>query len=75
MKYTSGAAFRQALETRLVHRSRQGIPLVRLRKIVAFERFLARLVASDLQNWALKGGFALELRLGDKESVDLCSHK
>jgi hypothetical protein len=66
MKYKSGAAFRQALETRLVRQSRQGIPLVRLRKIVAFERFLARLVASDSQNWALKGGFALELRLGDR---------
>jgi hypothetical protein len=66
MKYSSGAAFRQALETQLVRQSRQGIPLVRLRKIVAFERFLARLVASDSQNWALKGGFALELRLGDK---------
>jgi hypothetical protein len=66
MKYKSGAAFRQALETRLVHQSRQGIPLVRLRKIVAFERYLARLVASDSQDWALKGGFALELRLGNK---------
>lgn len=66
MKYTSSTAFRQALEIRLLHRSRQGIPLVRLRKIVAFERFLARLVASASQNWALKGGFALELRLGDK---------
>ena len=66
MKYTSGAAFRQALEARLLHQSRQGIPLVRLRKIVAFERFLARLVTSDLRNWALKAGFAIELRLGDK---------
>lgn len=66
MKYKSGAAFRQALETRLVRHSRQGVPLIRLRKIVAFERFLARLVASESQKWALKGGFALELRLGDK---------
>ena len=66
MKYNSGAAFRQALETRLVRQSRQGVPLIRLRKNVAFERFLARLVASDTQDWALKGGFSLELRLGDR---------
>ena len=38
--------------------------LMRLRKRVAFERFLARLVASESGGWVLKGAFALELRLG-----------
>ncbi len=66
MKYKSGAAFRQALETRLIHESRQGISLVRLRKIVAFERFLARLVAAESKHWSLKGRLELELRLGEK---------
>ncbi len=35
-----------------------------LRKRVAFERLLARLQAVAPDAWALKGGFALELRLG-----------
>lgn len=42
MKYASGRAFRQAVETRLkiLHRS-NGVPMVRLRKQAAFERFIA----------------------------------
>lgn len=41
MKYLSGGAFRRALEDRLRSMSIQrGIPLVRLRKMVAFDRFL-----------------------------------
>jgi amino acid transporter len=31
---------------------------------VAFERFLARLFDRDSARWVLKGGYALELRLG-----------
>jgi len=42
MKYKSGAAFRQALEQRLLNRSRAtGTSLVRLRKAVVFDRLLA----------------------------------
>ncbi len=37
---------------------------MRLRKRVAFERFLARLAIVDPQRWVLKGAFALDLRLG-----------
>lgn len=44
MKYESGAAFRRALEDRLRTMNLEtGIPLVRLRKMVAFDRFLARI--------------------------------
>lgn len=65
MTYQSGAAFRRALEQRLLTRSReQQLPLVRLRKAVAFERFIARLVRAQPGCWLLKGGFALQLRLG-----------
>lgn len=39
-------------------------PLVRLRKMVAFERFLARLFSLQPDKWFLKGGLALQLRLG-----------
>lgn len=57
MKYSSGAAFRQALENRLRTNYPPG-SLPRLRKMIAFERFMARL--DDY--WILKGGYALQLR-------------
>jgi hypothetical protein len=45
MAYDSGASFRRALEDRLRSQSLQtGVPLVRLRKMIAFDRFLVRLV-------------------------------
>lgn len=65
MKYNSGAAFRQALEERLRRQAQEtGLPLARLRKMAAFERFLARLVADQPEAWVLKGGLALQVRLG-----------
>jgi len=65
MKYSNIAALRQALEERLRSQAiKTGMPLIRLRKMVAFERLLARLVHGDDKRWILKGGFALELRLG-----------
>jgi hypothetical protein len=46
-----------------------------LRKMVAFDRFLARLVADAPDRWILKGGLALQLRLGERarttKDVDL----
>lgn len=57
MRYSSARSFRQALEDRL--RSdypRHRIP--RLRKMIAFERFMTRLD----DRWILKGGYALQLR-------------
>jgi len=57
MKYTSARAFRQALEDRLRGEyPRHQIP--RIRKMIAFERFMARLG----KHWILKGGYALQLR-------------
>ncbi len=65
MKYETPEAFRTALEQRLKNEAEaSGTALVRLRKRVAFERFLARLAASEPGGWVLKGAFALELRLG-----------
>ena len=65
MKYHSGIAFRQALEARLLAKSKEAdIPLAWLRKMVAFDRLLARLVADAPERWMLKGGLALHLRLG-----------
>ncbi len=45
MKNQNGGAFRRALEDRLRAQSLQsGVASVRLRKVVAFDRFLARLL-------------------------------
>lgn len=65
MRYATAAAFRQALEERIRQQSvGNNQPLTRLRKMVAFDRFLARLARSDPGAWIIKGGFALQLRLG-----------
>jgi len=76
MRYKDSAAFRKSLEMRLRTQSREnGVPLVRLRKMVAFERFLARLIADRPDAWVLKGGMVLQLRLGARarttQDVDL----
>jgi hypothetical protein len=70
MSYESARALRTALEQRLKNQATKGgnldaALLSRLRKRVAFERFLARLKDVAPKGWFLKGGFALELRLGD----------
>jgi len=67
VKYKTAAAFRHALEERLrQHTLESRRPLVRLRKLVAFDRFLARLAKKEPEAWIVKGGFALQLRLGDR---------
>jgi len=67
MNYASGGDFRRALEMRLRNISlREHVPLARLRKLVAFDRFLARLAASQPEAWILKGGLALQIRLGER---------
>jgi hypothetical protein len=64
--YPDAAAFRAGLEQRLLNRTRErGISLDRLRRRVVFERLLARLVVAEPGRWVLKGGMALEVRLGD----------
>ena len=64
MKYTSAAAFRQALEQRLKNEAAStGLGLARLRKRVAFELFLRRLLVAAPNRWALKGALALNFRL------------
>ncbi len=79
VRYATAAAFRRALETRLLERSRNaGLPLVRLRRIVVFERLLARLIQAAPDRWVLKGGLALDYRLGSRarttKDMDLGRH-
>ena len=65
MKYRSAPDFRQALEGRLPALSQEtGRSTVRLRKEVAFDRLLARLVATAPDRWLLKGALALDYRFG-----------
>lgn len=64
MRYASPAAFRAALEARLNATARAGgRPVGHARKLVAFTRLLARLEHAAPEQWILKGGFALELRV------------
>ena len=61
--YTTAGAFRRALEERLKRTSlTDQIDLNRLRRQVSFDRLLARLFREESAPWALKGGYALELR-------------
>src|SRR5579871_6276670 len=62
--YKTARAFRAALEDRLNQLARdQQADVTRLRRLVGFERLLARLFAEENPPWLLKGGYACELRL------------
>lgn len=64
MKYSSAVAFRQALDQRLKNEAAStGLGVARLRKRVAFELFLRRLLAVAPDRWVLKGALALDFRL------------
>ena len=59
-----------ALEERLRRRSQADrIDINRLRRQVSFDRLLARLFRGDSVPWALKGGYALELRFKTARST------
>ena len=65
--YESAQALRTALEDRLRNNSATtGVSLDRLRRRVVFECIVARLEAAEPGLWVLKGGMALEVRLGDR---------
>lgn len=60
---TDNQALRASIEQRLANlAAERQVSLDRLRRHFAFQRILVRLSADD--NWVLKGGFALEVRLG-----------
>ena len=60
MRYTTAGAFRGALEQRLATLAQQtAVPLVRLRKLVVFDRLMARLSTVAPSGWILKGAVAL----------------
>ena|SRR5215831_3833827 len=65
--YRSAADFRRSLEDRLRDIARkEAVDLQRIRREVAFDRLLVRLFRGqrpDKLPWALKGGYAMELRI------------
>jgi hypothetical protein len=80
-QYKTAGAFRTALETRLQMRAQQErTDLQRLRRQVAFDRFLARLFPQESKGthpWVLKGGYAMELRIRSARTtkdIDLAIH-
>src|SRR5580692_4587437 len=79
--YKTAGAFRTALETRLQMRAREeATDLQRLRRQVAFDRFLARMFSKGPKAaypWLLKGGYAMELRMHaarTTKDIDLTLH-
>jgi hypothetical protein len=63
-EYKTAVDLRRALEARLkIEAENTGIDHMRLRRIVVFDRIAARLSVAE-QEWVLKGGAALEFRLG-----------
>jgi hypothetical protein len=63
-RYASAKAFRRALEDRLARlAAKEGVDVLRLRRQVAFDRFLCRLCGGPDAPWLLKGGYAMELRI------------
>lgn len=71
--YSTAGAFRKALEERLKRISQADrIDLNRVRRHVSFDRLLARLFRAQTPPWALKGGYALELRFkAARSTVDI----
>ena len=71
--YSTAEAFRRALEERLKRASlTDQIDVNDLRRQVAFDRLLARLFRVESAPWALKGGYAMELRLkASRSTVDI----
>lgn len=70
MRYRNAIAFRQALEDRLKAEAVDNpTQIARDRKRIAFDRLLARLASVAPGRWLLKGGFALDLRLGEQARV------
>jgi hypothetical protein len=63
-RFASPQAFKQSLEARLMAEARKtGEDIGRLRQLVVFDRFMARVEKVLPGNVLLKGGVALELRL------------
>ena len=67
MKYATSNAFRRALEDHLLTLSKNSeIPISRYRKLISFDRLLARLLIDCPEEWVVKGGYLMELIFQEK---------
>jgi len=65
--YATPGSWRQAVEARLSNQARAtGVDLDRLRRRLVVGRILVRLENHQPGRWILKGGMALEFRIGDR---------
>jgi hypothetical protein len=63
--YKTATDFRKSLEAKLqVIANKTNVDLQRLRRKVAFDRLLARIFSQEKGHFFLKGGYAMELRIG-----------
>lgn len=64
VKFKTATDFRKSLDARLqVRAAKTGEDMQRLRRKVAFDRFLARIFHQNASSFYLKGGYAMELRI------------
>lgn len=71
-EHATPAGFRAAVEARLRERARRlGVPAYIVRRQAALERLIVRLSQVAPDRWAIKGGLALETRLGARARVSL----
>lgn len=69
-KYTTASSMRIALEDRLNSLARgSGSDIMRIRRHVAFDRFLERLFYEQKEKIILKGGYALELHINNTRTT------
>lgn len=62
-KYVNATTLRKSLEDRLSSEAKKtGVDIQRLRRDVAFDRLIVRLFQMPSPPWALKGGYAMQLR-------------
>lgn len=70
VKFKNAGDFRKSLEARLqTFAANKGLDLQRLRRKVAFDRFLARIFSQERPGFYLKGGYAMELRIAQARAT------
>jgi predicted nucleotidyltransferase component of viral defense system len=70
IKFKNAGDFRKSLEARLqTFAAKKSLDLQRLRRKVAFDRFLARIFSQGQPGFYLKGGYAMELRLSQARTT------
>ncbi len=68
--FKTSTDFRKSLEARLqIIATKSGEDLQRLRRKVAFDRFLARIFSQKQSDFLLKGGYAMELRIAQARAT------